>query len=261
MKPYIFIFLIITSQGALAQQPVKEYSPKEILPLDLSPEGALKRQQDEDRYVVIQKKMIAGNFGLQTFSAEDQRIYREVDAMYDSGPDQGYWDAVDGGCNWYCAGGPKEVRASSELKSQGENTYTAENAHDLSYKNAWAEGAPGPGIGEYLIYTFVPSAPRITEIIVANGYLKSERAYRDNARVKKLKVYLNEKPFAILNLEDRRSTQHFPFPPIGNGDRLSGDFKNLPPWTLKFEILEVYKGAKYDDTVITEIYFDGIDDH
>lgn len=30
-------------------------------------------------------------------------------------------------------------------------------------------------------------------------------------------------------------------------------------WTLKFEMLEVYPGKKYDDTVISEIYFDGID--
>ncbi|WP_449508538.1 hypothetical protein [Dawidia soli] len=30
---------------------------------------------------------------------------------------------------------------------------------------------------------------------------------------------------------------------------------------MKFEILEVYEGAKYDDTVISEIFFDGIDVH
>jgi hypothetical protein len=259
MKQYIVIFLSIISSCALAQQPVKEYSPKEVSPLELSPEGALKQHQDEARYAVLSDKIKKGA-RLEQFSPEDQRIYRAIDDIQEQ-PEQGYWDAVDGGCNWYCAGGPKEVRASSALKAQGENTYAAENAHDLSYKNAWAEGVPGPGIGEYLLYTFAPSAPRITEIIVANGYIKSERAYRDNARVRKLKVYLNNKPFAILNLEDRRSTQHFPFPPIGNGERLSGDFTNLPPWTLKFEILEVYTGARYDDTVITEIYFDGIDDH
>ena len=30
---------------------------------------------------------------------------------------------------------------------------------------------------------------------------------------------------------------------------------------LKFEIIEVYKGLKYNDTAITEIYFDGMDVH
>lgn len=254
MKSYIFIFVVIISHGALAQQSTKEYSPAQIKPLALSPEAGLKREQDDAQIPVIERKMKTG----AKLSFDEQRIY---DKYSENEVEQGYWDAVGGGCNWYCGGGPQEVTASSELKSHGENTYAAPNAHDLSYKTAWVEGVPGPGIGEYVTYNFAPEAPRITEIIVANGYVKSERAYRDNARVKKLKVYLNDKPYAILNLEDKRSVQHFSFPPLGNGDRLNDKLATLPPWTLKFEILEVYKGAKYDDTVISEIYFDGIDVH
>ena len=34
-----------------------------------------------------------------------------------------------------------------------------------------------------------------------------------------------------------------------------------PNWKLRFEILEVYEGEKYEDTVISELYFDGIDVH
>jgi hypothetical protein len=37
--------------------------------------------------------------------------------------------------------------------------------------------------------------------------------------------------------------------------------KKMPVWTMRFEIMDVYKGDKYDDTAITEIYFDGIDVH
>ena len=33
------------------------------------------------------------------------------------------------------------------------------------------------------------------------------------------------------------------------------------PVICKFEILEVYPGSKHDDTVIAELYFDGIDVH
>jgi hypothetical protein len=36
---------------------------------------------------------------------------------------------------------------------------------------------------------------------------------------------------------------------------------SMPDWTLKFEILDVYPGDKYSDTVITELFFDGIDVH
>ncbi|MDG1014836.1 MAG: hypothetical protein P8O09_06440 [Flavobacteriaceae bacterium] len=39
------------------------------------------------------------------------------------------------------------------------------------------------------------------------------------------------------------------------------NFQSIPNWKIRFEILEVYKGDKYDDTVISEIFFDGIDVH
>lgn len=75
-------------------------------------------------------------------------------------------------------------------------------------------------------------------------------------------MYFNDKPFAILNLADSRQEQHFKFEPLGYGDRQNWEELNKKPsWTIKFEILDVYKGDKYDDTAITEIYFDGIDVH
>jgi hypothetical protein len=49
--------------------------------------------------------------------------------------------------------------------------------------------------------------------------------------------------------------------PIGESDRSSFEnLKTYPQWRLKLEILKVYPSKKYD-TVIPEIYFDGIDVH
>ncbi len=169
------------------------------------------------------------------------------------------WHAVPEGCSWYCGGGPDSVTASSHLRAQGANTYGPGNAHDLGFKHAWVEGVDGYGIGEYLTYHFRAESPRITKIIVANGYVKSPGAWKKNSRVKKLKVYYNDQPLAILNLEDKIAEQTFEVPPIGHADR--ENFTGGKPWKLKFEILEVYKGDKYDDTVIAEIYFDGLDVH
>jgi hypothetical protein len=143
-----------------------------------------------------------------------------------------------------------------------------QNAHDLYFKTAWVEGVKGYGIGEYLVYYFNQTAPRITQIIIANGYVKSEKAYRENSRVKKMKMYIDDKPVAILNLKDCRQTQIFNFEPIGRSRNERGSLgeneellMKMPRWTLKFEILEVYKGEKYDDTAISEIYFNGLDVH
>ena len=124
------------------------------------------------------------------------------------------------------------------------------------------ERLAGHGIGQYLTYHVRPTNPRITEIIVVNGYVKSDKLWHENSRVKKLKMYIDDKPFAILNLQDTKAEQHFKVEPIGNSNREDWEaLKKLPEWTMKFEILEVYPGTKYEDTALTEIYFDGIDVH
>lgn len=95
-------------------------------------------------------------------------------------------------------GGPIKIKTSSRLKSQGKNSYNEENLHDFSYKTPWVEGADGYGEGEWVEYTFIANSPRITEIRIANGYVKSQTAWQNNSRVKKLKVYVNNKPYAFL---------------------------------------------------------------
>lgn len=173
-----------------------------------------------------------------------------------------YWAVLDIGCSWYCGGDADSLSATSILESIENTTYSAENIHDLSYETAWVEGVEGYGIGESITYHFVPENPRITKVIIANGYIKTEELWRENSRVKKLKMYVNNRPFAMLNLEDTRAEQSFTFEPVGNADRADMEaLKALPKWTIRFEIVEVYMGDKYDDTAITEIYFDGIDVH
>jgi hypothetical protein len=250
IAPLLFMYAITA-----AQQPVRELKPSEINPLDLSVQGASKFDRDQELFAKVADKVNSGA-DPEKLSEEEKRVWDNVDET------MGYWDVIGGGCSWYCGGGPKEVSASSTLTAQGSASYKADNAHDLSYKTAWVEGVAGYGPGEFLLYKFAPESPRITEIKIVNGYVKSERAYLDNSRVKKFKLYLNDKPFAILQLDDERAIQTFKFDPIGNGNREDAEALKLQPeWTLKFEILEVYKGLKYDDVAVTEIYFDGIDVH
>ncbi|MCF2709466.1 hypothetical protein I6E48_10325 [Bacteroides pyogenes] len=54
----------------------------------------------------------------------------------------------------------------------------------MSYKTAWVEDIQGDSIDEYLIYRFPPTNPRITKVIVINGYSKSDETRRNNSRVK-----------------------------------------------------------------------------
>lgn len=157
-----------------------------------------------------------------------------------------------GNCSWYCGGQIDSVTASSALADR----YAAEKAHDFSIVTAWVEGVEGNGVGEYIKYAFPGTCPRITTVLVHNGYVKNWDVWRDNGRVKRLLMYYNDEPYAILNLQDTMGLQSFDVGVLGYEDKDSA-----PAWSIKFEILEVYPGKKYEDTAITEIYFDGIDVH
>ena len=157
-----------------------------------------------------------------------------------------------GNCSWYCGGQIDSVTASSALADR----YAAEKAHDFSIVTAWVEGVEGDGDGEYLRYSFPGTCPRITTVLIHNGYVKNWEVWYDNARVKRLLMYYNDEPYAILNLQDTMGLQSFDVGVLGYEDKDSA-----PAWSIKFEILEVYPGKKYEDTAITEIYFDGIDVH
>ncbi|MCX2745495.1 hypothetical protein OO013_16565 [Mangrovivirga sp. M17] len=250
MKLNFLIALIFLSQFAFSQ--VRELDPSSVELLEFSVEDEKAFNDNYNAYLKISKKLSNG-IDYESLSQEEKDVLDKIDETIES-----YWDIEGMACSWYCGGGPKKVTASSYLKSQGDNSYEPQNAHDLNFKYAWVEGAPGNGIGEYLTYTFAAKAPRITEIKVVNGYVKSQSAWINNSRVKKLKVYLNNQPFAILNLRDIRGIQTFEFDPIGNGWDVPD---STPDWELKFEIADVYKGEKYDDVVISEIFFDGIDVH
>ena len=56
--------------------------------------------------------------------------------------------------------------------------------------------------------------------------------------------------------------QSFSVDLIGYPDRASLEMlKKRAGSKIRFEIMDVYKGIKYDDVAITEIYFNGIDVH
>ena len=192
--------------------------------------------------------------------AQFEALYDRVDSGDESALqvlecDVLYQELYSSACSWYCGGEILSVNASSHLAPIGNMTYEAGNAHDFDHERVWAEGVDGLGIGEYLEYEFPGNCPRITTVKILNGYVKNEMVWKDNARVKQLKMYYQGKPYAILDLEDTRNLQYFNVGVLGPYDA------DAPNWKLRFEILEVYEGEKYEDTVISELYFDGIDVH
>jgi hypothetical protein len=244
----LFLFVFICLNSCSAQW--KELNPVEVLPLDFS-EAAQAKWTKRDNLL---KQLESGVKSWDKLSAAEEQLLEDCPETKEN-----IWDILGGGDGWTVMGGPRDVKASSSLANQGNVSYKAKNAYDLNYRNVWVEGVPGQGIGEYLEYSFPQYGPRITNILIVNGYVKSTAAYQNNSRAKKLKMYVKGKPYAILNLRDEIATQVFEVEPIGTNYPENHNGEDGVMWPIRFEIMEVYPGAKYEDVVITEIYFDGLD--
>ncbi|RZL13848.1 MAG: hypothetical protein EOO89_16905 [Pedobacter sp.] len=95
------------------------------------------------------------------------------------------------GCSWYCGGQMTKATASSTLPSSPTATFDADNIHDFDLLTSWVPQSSKGGIGEKISFHFAPLSPRVNEIIIYNGYLKTFDLFKANARAKTLKLYID----------------------------------------------------------------------
>jgi len=136
-----------------------------------------------------------------------------------------------------CAQGVKATNASSTLAAQGAKSYNVSNLSDNNPMTAWVEGVGGYGIGQW----FEVSAPRVNTIY--NGYQATTTSWYNNSRVKRFKVYIDGKAHCFLDLTDEMGAQSFDL----------GEMYYDSSYVFRFEIADVYKGAKWDDVAISHV--------
>lgn len=169
--------------------------------------------------------------------------------------DNGYGPVSEGpGCSWYCGGEMYKVTSDAYLKGSGGTSYKPDNIHDFDLLTAWVPDTTKGVVGKKINFHFKPLSPRVNEFRIYNGYIKNYDLFKANSRVKKFKLYINNKPYAILELADTTASQTFSIP----ATRSTVKNKDL---ILTFEIMEIYKGDKYLDVAVSEINFSGLDVH
>lgn len=144
-----------------------------------------------------------------------------------------------------------KISASSELEAEND-LYSVNNIIDEKPETAWVEGKNNSGIGESITINITPRSKsgkkgsyKIKKIGIINGYAKDNTTFKQNNRIKRLRIKyengLTRSKRVKYDLKDTMAMQYIEFKePI---------FLNK----LKIEILDVYKGSKWDDTCISEV--------
>lgn len=139
----------------------------------------------------------------------------------------------------------------SEVLGGKKIIYSALNAFDGDFSTAWVPESNSSGIGETLQIVF-DKAIEFDEIQIINGFAY-KNLYMHNNRVKSLKVSVllagagsgGEITQEDFTLNDNMSEYY-----------QSMNYRNMQRGNVVvFEITDIYKGQKYDDTCISEIRF------
>ncbi len=183
-----------------------------------------------------------------------------------------------------------QLNATSALQSADnvlKGKYGAAKLFDQDFTTAWVEGTEGAGVQESVLFILPEGRTRLN---IMNGYTKSKSLYKKNNRPKKLKLtlyagvnpegYVSEiaavyksLPYPeeyIIDLSDTCSVQSFAVPVSWKEinkfkketiDSYTNDFDIPPADTsviIKLEINEVYTGSRWDDTCISELFFNDV---
>jgi len=153
-----------------------------------------------------------------------------------------------GGCSLKCAFG-----WGVEVQAPGAKPAVIRMLNDDNAESAWTAPNGTSGVGVRFKFIFPKKLPTELQgtplygLDMINGFWKSEEQWKAHGRVKKARLYYNEKPFLDVTFADSRRWERLAFPDImvHSGDSMS------------FEILEVYPGEKGAGAAITEIVLQG----
>jgi hypothetical protein len=147
----------------------------------------------------------------------------------------------------------KGIKASSAQKN-----YPAANLKDGNYATAWVPD--GDGVGAWVEIETAPCY--VGAIIMVGGYMKSEETYFNNNRPKSIKIEYLRSDYESDEYSWEEQVIDLNDVPFVKGEELNllshvvfdlGDI-GFKIKKIRITILDVYKGTKYNDTCISEIY-------
>lgn len=128
---------------------------------------------------------------------------------------------------------------SSFLPKSSKSRYGPRNLSGIEGGKhlAWCEGVRGDGIGQTITIR-VNNGSSFSRLQIGNGYGKTRKSYRENGRIKDVRITTNSGIDTTTRLPDQNGILPFFLP-------ASAEYK----W-VRLEILSVYRGSRYRDTCL-----------
>lgn len=131
-------------------------------------------------------------------------------------------------------------------------SFIAKNTLDANMKTAWLTPKNGKNAQIEYVFTLQDnnlSSGTLFSIAVFNGWRKDYQTWNDFSRIKKVFITINDSPYAEVTLEDTYKLQYIDL-----------DRKKLDPtrrYRIRFKILEIYPGKKYEQTALSDVQLIG----
>jgi hypothetical protein len=129
---------------------------------------------------------------------------------------------------------------NSAKTAEGELAFGPEAFASGESGKAWCEGVVGYGIGEVVTLHLKPGV-RLQEFVIRNGYAKTPETFKDNSRVKLLRIQTSDGFAAIVTLPDKPEEHVVKLP------------RPVKPQWVRFSIADIYPGDRGSDTCIAGI--------
>ena len=143
--------------------------------------------------------------------------------------------------------GPFKLKSSGSLEPSDQETYEVSNLDDNDSKTCWAVKG---GVGSWFSFSWpLPDIDYwpVDSITLVNGYTKSPDRWRQNSRIRDLKITIDGKLYRIVTLTDTAKVQTVEFP-----SRL-----NVHAQEIRFTVLSIYPGNYFDDLCVSEVQLEG----
>lgn len=171
--------------------------------------------------------------------------------------------------------------------AEWSSMYGPSKAFDGQLDTAWSEGVPGDGIGEVLIADLSPEKP----LKIFTGYARSKDLWLKNNRPRNIKIFIlksiktssnqeDSYPIDITVIDEQYATLKdvFDWQPLPvekskitfeNREKSQDEkyskkerdeyWEKRENYMIGIQILSVYTGTKYQDTLISEISYEAVD--